>query len=182
MTVTPEPGDYACVPVGGLAGPLISIGEWLNGSAFGRYDHAYVYVGNPPGRPEARWGYKVQAEPGGAQIRTLNSQADVDMGALWSTGKITLTPAQRDAIVRAAMSYIGTPYSFLDYFALAAHRLRLHPLDNILKARIASTKTLICSQLVDRAFADAGVHLFAGRWEGYCTPADLAALIPGGHP
>jgi hypothetical protein len=176
ITLIPEPGDFACVPVGGLAGPLISFGEWLNGSAFGHYDHAYIYVGNPAGRPPARYGYKAQAEPGGAQIRPLNSYADQDLGALWSTGKIALTPAQRDAIVAAALRYLGTPYSFLDYAALAAHRLGV-PAPG-LRSYIASTGHVICSQYDDQCYADAGVHLFTdGRWPGYVTPADLAALV-----
>jgi hypothetical protein len=37
---------------------------------------------------------------------------------------------------------------------------------------------MICSQLVDQCYQDAGVHLFAdGRWPGDVTPADLYRLI-----
>ncbi len=33
---------------------------------------------------------------------------------------------------------------------------------------------MICSQLVDQSYQDAGVHLFSdGRWSGYVTPGAL---------
>jgi hypothetical protein len=98
---------------------------------------------------------------------------------LWSAGRIPLTGPQRDAICLAARGYIGTPYSWLDYLAIAAHRLRI-PVPG-LRRFIESDKSMICSQLVDRVYADAGVHLFSGVWPGYVTPADLARRIMEGH-
>jgi hypothetical protein len=66
----------------------------------------------------------------------------------------------------------GVGYSFLDYDAIAAHRLHL-PVPG-LRAYIGSTGHLICSQLCDQAYADVGAHLYAdGRWPGYVTPLDL---------
>jgi hypothetical protein len=65
----------------------------------------------------------------------------------------------------------GVGYSFLDYLALAAHRLRI-PAPG-LKRRIASSKHLICSQLCDAAYADEGCRLFSGVWPGYVTPLGL---------
>lgn len=159
----PLPGDFACVSVGGAGGFLVGLGERLCGDAFTQYQHAFVYTGD---------GEVVQAEPAGAQVARLTGHRET----LWSSGKIPLTPAQRQAIVRAALGYVGTPYSWLDYVAIGLHRLHV-PAPG-LKRYIASTKHMMCSQLVDQCYADAGVHLFAdGRWPGYVTPADLAARL-----
>lgn len=162
--MTPQIGDFAVLPIAGQAGKLISIGEFLNGSAFGHFDHAEIYVGG---------NQTMGAYPGGARLVTM--PADQSQW-LWSTGHIELNNAQRTAIVANAMECAGIPYSALDYFALVAHRLHI-PAPQ-LKAYIASTRHLICSQLVDLCYNNAGVHLFNdGRWPGYVTPADLAAVI-----
>jgi cell wall-associated NlpC family hydrolase len=164
--MTPQPGDFAVIPIPGAAGKLISIGEWLNGDGFGDYDHAEIYVGN---------NQTIGAYPGGAALLGL---PEIQSGWLWSTGHITLTDAERAGIVSQAMACRGVPYSSLDYFALAAHRLHIPA--PLLKNYVASTKHMICSQLVDYCFMQAGVHLFTdGRWPGYVTPANLAAVING---
>lgn len=168
-----QPGDFICLPIAGEVGKLISIGEWLNGDAFGRFDHAEIYVGMAD--PNAPLGYTMGAYPGGARLYPVPGNQE---GWLWSSGKIALTDAQRAAIVLKALSCKGVPYSAADYFALAAHRLHI-PAPH-LKEYIASSGHMICSQLVDWCYMEAGVHLFEdGRWPGYVTPADLAALIGG---
>jgi hypothetical protein len=89
---------------------------------------------------------------------------------------VELTDEQRAAVAGAARGYVGVGYSFLDYAAIAAHRFRL-PIP-WLRKYVASSKHLICSALVDKCLQDAGVQLWDdGRWNGYVTPADLAALI-----
>src|SRR5262249_2112897 len=144
--------------MGGAGGVLVGLGERLCGDAFSEYQHAFVYTGG---------GRIVQAEPGGAAESALGGYGRV----LWSTGRIDLTGLQRQYIVKAALSFVGTPYSWLDYAAIAAHRLRL-PVAG-LRDFIASTKHVICSQLVDQCYLDAGTHLFSdGRWPGDVTPAD----------
>lgn len=163
--IPPLPGDFEVVPIGGTGGRLIHLGQILNGSGFSDYEHARLYLG----------GNKVvEAEPGGARIVDWTPSD----GGLWSTGLIVPDDACRMRIVRFGEQCDGVGYSGLDYFALAAHRFRLHPVDNILKARVASSNHLICSQLVDYCYMMAGYHLFDdGRWEGYVTPADLAGLL-----
>jgi cell wall-associated NlpC family hydrolase len=162
----PQPGDFAVCGVAGDTGKLIALGEWLNGDAFTQYQHAFVYIGD---------GQIVEAEPGGARRRPVTGHT----AELWSSGIIQLSAAQRDAIVKAATGYLGTPYSAADYFALAAHRLRI-PAPG-LRAYVASSGHMICSQLVDQCYQDAGVHLFTdGRWPGYVTPAALAGLLEHG--
>ncbi|MFJ1757678.1 hypothetical protein [Kitasatospora sp. NPDC088134] len=163
---SPLPGDFAVVRMGGRTGRLIRIGQFLNGDGFADYEHAFVHVGD---------GQLVEAQPGGAELRPLTVYDGYPVR--WSTGRIPLTEAQRTAIVTAAHHYLGTPYSFADYLALAAARLHL-PAGSLLRGYVASSKHMICSQLVDQCYQDAGVHLFTDhRWPGYVTPADLADLL-----
>ncbi|WTJ79432.1 hypothetical protein OG335_20590 [Kitasatospora sp. NBC_01539] len=150
----------------GRVGRLIRIGQWLNGDGFADYEHAFIYVGD---------GQLVEAQPGGAELRPVSVYDGHP--ALWSTGRYTLTDGQRAALVTAARGYVGVPYSVADYFALAAHRFRL-PFSPLLKGYVADSRHMICSQLVDQCYLDAGVHLFSdGRWPGYVTPADLWSLL-----
>lgn len=167
VEVRPLPGDFAVVRMGGRGGRAIRIGQWLNGDGFADFEHAFVYVGNEE---------LVEAQPGGAELRPLSVYTD-GRPVRWSTGRFPLTDHQRRAIVAAALGYVGTPYSVVDYFALAAHRFHL-PVGPLLRAYVADSRHMICSQLVDQCYQDAGVHLFSdGRWPGYVTPADLANLL-----
>jgi hypothetical protein len=166
-----KPADYAILPIAGAAGKLISIGEWLDGDGFGTYDHAEIFVGGADAN--APLGYTMGAYPGGATLVPVPANQE---GWLWSSGHISLTDDERAKICSLALACKGIPYSSLDYFALAAHRLHIPA--PYLKSYVASSKHLICSQLVDLCYCDAGVHLFNdGRWPGYVTPADLANLI-----
>lgn len=160
----PQPGDFAVVTAGGLPGQIVHLAELANGSGpYADYQHTFIYLGE---------NQIIQAEPKGANYATLTSHAKT----LWSTGKFNLSAEQRDKICDAARGYVGTPYSFLDYLALALHRFHV-PVPH-LKAYISTTRHMICSQLVDQCYLDAGVHLFAdGRWPGFVTPADLAKLL-----
>jgi hypothetical protein len=170
----PRPGDFCCVPVSGATGLGIEIGQWLDGDKFQPYDHAEIYTGQPDGA--GPHGYTIGAYPGGAARRPLPCPAARLPGSLWSSGLIALTAAQRAGIVTWAHAHLGTPYSFLDYAALTAHRL--HMPGRWLRRYIASTGHEICSQYVDAAYAAAGVHLFTdGRWPGFVTPGDLAGVL-----
>jgi cell wall-associated NlpC family hydrolase len=165
VTTNPQPGDFAVTSITGSVGFLISVGEYLNGSRFGHWDHAFVYVGDDQ---------LVEAEPGGARIASLDEYASRPVA--WSTGHIELTDAQRTKVVAAARGYAGVGSSAADYFAIAAPRFHL-PVPG-LKDFVADSKHLICSQLVDKCYQDAGVQLFRDqRWNGYVTPADLGVLV-----
>ncbi len=163
--MTPLPGDFAVVSMGGQGGVLISAMEEIAYDHSTHWDHAFVYVGN---------GMIVQAEPSGA--------CKVPLGAyqytIWSSGILFPTAAQRTAIVTAAERYAAqkTGYSYLDYAAIAGHRFRL-PVPG-LKDYIADTGHEICSQLVDQCWLDGGYHLFDDkRWPGYVSPYDLGTLL-----
>lgn len=158
---TPQPGDIGLTSITGPVGRLIRFGQWLNGEGFGPWEHAFVVL---PG------GQLIEAMPGGADVAPLSTYDDREVLYVSPAG---LTDAQRKAICDCALRYRGVPYSFLDYLALAAHRLRL-PVPG-LRRYVESTGHMICSQLADRAYLDAGQHLFGdGRWPGYVTPMGIA--------
>lgn len=159
------PGDFCCVSGGGDMGKLIVLGQRLCGNeAFAEYGHAFIYIGD---------NMIVEAAPDGARKALLRHDYRLQT---WSSGIIRLTDGERAAIVASAAMLIGRGYSWLDYWAIGMHRRHI-PAPG-LKAYIASTKRLICSELVDQAYLDAGVHLFDdGRWSGYVVPADLAGLL-----
>ncbi len=161
----PLPGDFAVIRIAGEAGRLIRLGQWLNGDGYADYEHAFICVGD---------GELVEAEPGGARLSPLT---EYDGGRpCWSTGRIEVTDEQREALVAAAHHYIGVPYSFLDYGSIALARFHLRP--PIVKRYVADTHHMICSQLVDQCYQDAGIHLFDdGRIPGDVTPGDLYRLI-----
>lgn len=173
--MSPQLGDYACRKMGGTPGKLISLGELLNGDGFSEYDHAEIFVGKAD--RNGPFGYTMGAYPGGARLVPLSAdQLETGHGFLWSSGKIPLSDVERQRIVYNALLCRGIGYSSADYFALALHRFRLDVPE--LKGFIASTHSMICSQLVDWCYMTAGVKLFQdGRWPGYVTPAALADLI-----
>ncbi|MFE1174083.1 hypothetical protein [Streptomyces sp. NPDC058773] len=160
----PLPGDIGLTRISGLTGRLIRFGQWLNGDGFADYEHAFLVL------PDDRL---LEAQPGGARIAPLTAYDGAHVLYVCPEG---LTERRRTALCTAATAYVGVPYSFLDYLAIAAHRFHL-PLPG-LRRYVASTRHMICSQLVDQVYQDAGVHLFAdGRWPGYVTPMALYGLL-----
>lgn len=170
----PRPGDFCCVPVCGVAGLGISVGQFLDGDRWSDYRHTEVFVGQAD--QAGPHGYTVSTYPDGPGKVALPCQPAKLPGSLWSSGLIELTGEQRVAITAWALENQRTGYSVLDYAALALHRLGMS--DPGLRRYIASTGHQICSQFVDTAYAENDVHLFEdGRWAGFVTPADLAQLL-----
>ena len=165
------PGDFAAVHMHDDTSGLIHIGEILNGDGFRNYEHAITYLG---GQEDLI----IEAEPSGAKIVPMHYNIE---DCLWSTGisRLSLTVSQAFRIDEIANTLKGTPYSWLDYWALAMHRLRI-PAPG-LRDYIGSTGHMICSQMVDTIRLMMRDHLFDDdRWPGYVTPVDLANLISGG--
>ena len=157
---TPSPGDIGLTQIHGDVGLGIRTAQWLDGDGFVDYEHAFVHTGG---------GWIVEAEPGGARVG--HTAEYVHNTVLW----LSCPTEYGAAVAAAAEAYVGVPYSFLDYGAIAARRLHL-PVPG-LREYIGDTGHMICSQLADRAAADGGWHLFAdGRWPGYVTPGDLYRL------
>jgi uncharacterized protein YycO len=162
----PRPGDIGLTTITGPVGTAIRLGQWLNGDGFSQFEHAFVVVSDTE---------LVEAMPGGARIAPL-TEYDGRHVAYVAPGN--LTDGQRILIAECARQLVGTPYSFADYAALAAHRFHL-PLPG-LRQYVADSRHMICSQLADEAYRRAGIALFTDRrWPGYVTPADLWQLLGG---
>lgn len=162
------PGDFAAVRTSDWSSGLIRVGEWLNGDGFENYEHAITYVGGSNDMI-------LEAEPRGAGIAPMHYAPEA---CLWSTGspKLALTDAQRSRVFEIAKVLEGTPYSWLDYFAIATHRLHM-PAPG-LQDFIQDSRHMICSQMVDYVRQSLDFQLFNdNRWDGYVTPEDLANLI-----
>lgn len=162
-----KPGDIGLVRISGWVGFLIRLGQWLCGSGFANFEHAFVYVGNSQ---------VVEAQPGGACIAELSKYAGATVRVIPApTAEIGARVAHEAKLF--AIAKVG--YSALDYDYIAIRR-RLKFLGFLLpflKGRIATSKRMICSQLADAAADYAGWHLFSdGRWTGDCTPGDLEQL------
>lgn len=157
----PQPGDIGLTQIGGRVGFAIRFGQLLDGDGFANYEHAFVWIGG---------GNLVEAEPGGAR------QANIREYATDTVEWLRCPPDLGSAVAAAALTLVGVPYSFLDYAAIAAHRLHI-PYPQ-LKTYIASSGHMICSQLCDRAAQLGGWHLYNDdRWPGYITPGDIWKLV-----
>jgi len=146
------------VPMGGTGGRIIRPLQWLNGDGFNDFEHAFVAL---PGN------MIIEAEPGGARIVPLHYT-----NVHWCEGIYGLLSATARDVEMAAAGLRGVPYSWLDYGALAAHRLHV-PVPG-LRGFIAASGHEICSQLADELYLRLGAHIFEdGRWPGYVTPGAL---------
>lgn len=179
---TYEPGSFFVVEVTGWAGAAIYLAQFLARSQ-SVYGHAGVIVDAD--------GTAVEAAPGGAFLGNISAYAGRAMLisdapvqeeiARRMTSAPGVNPSEWEPIVRgkvavSAQTLIGTPYSALDYLALAA--LHLHLPSRWIRQRVESSGHLICSALCDRAYQRAGIELFDdGRLPGDVMPADLAAWI-----
>lgn len=176
----PQPGDLCVCKISGAGGIAIDLAEWFSGArAFSHWDHVRIALGN---------GMVLQAEPGGAQIIPHDPQP----GELWSTGlpDLALDATQQAQVWELGHQLQGTPYSALDYWALAAHRMdipdwKLWPdpaADGLvtLQQYIQNSSHQMCSQLADYMRLRLGSHLFMDdRWPGYVTPWDIGHRIVG---
>jgi cell wall-associated NlpC family hydrolase len=146
---------------------------FVRGGSF--WTHAGLYLGN---------GKIIEAQPGGARICDFSPEYDHAM-VLWSDAPIQRELAAhpgdpwgieeelRAAVVAAASKLENTPYSFLDYLSVAAVEWKWPGWEK-LRGYVQSSGHLICSALVDRAYMNAGVHLFDDRrLPGDVTPGDL---------
>lgn len=122
-------------------------------------NHAYVYVDET---------HIIEAEGHGA-VPSLASKYD---GHQKAESDYPLTAWQQRQVVLQAVKLEGTPYGFLDIFVLFLMSFGLRW--GWLIDRVQSSRTLICSQLVDRAYRNAGIQLFDDhRPDGLVTPGDL---------
>lgn len=162
-----QPADFAVAHLKGMVGRGITYAQRLSGSPgyASVMDHAFIATGR---------GTVIEAMPGGAIESPLSKYADYEL--VWSTDLFPLSGEQRTIIVAKAYRLLKTPYSDLDYLALAAHRFHI-PAPG-LRGFIADQGHMICSQLVDACYQAGDFQLFSdGRWNGYVAPADLDILL-----
>jgi cell wall-associated NlpC family hydrolase len=148
---------------------ISSAQAFVRGGSF--YSHAGLYLGD---------GKIIEAMPSGARICDFSPAYD-HATVLWSDAPIQRALASgvvdeaelRARVVEEARKLEGTPYSYSDYLAIAAVEWKWPGWEK-LRSYVASSGRLICSALVDRAFLNAGVHLFDDRrLPGDVTPGDL---------
>jgi len=158
--VTPGPGWIGLVRIHGAAGIGIRAAQWLNGDGYADFEHAFGMVDAET---------LIEAEPGGSRLRPLSQYGGESIMWLRCPGHLA------QAVAAQFRGMVGIPYSFLDYDALALHRLHI-PAPG-LRAYIRDSGHAICSQLVDEGARRGGWQLFDDqRWEGYCTPGALRKL------
>lgn len=161
----PLPGDIGLSRTPGVVGFLISLGQLLLGDP-SPFTHTFIVID----------GTRVLgAQPGGARYGSLKRYIDEDK-AVFTTGRIPLTKEQRDSIVAEANKLLGTPYSYLDYLAIALHRF--HVRFAFIEDYILNSGHMICSQLTDEVYRRAGIQLFDdGRLPHDVTPGDIANML-----
>ncbi|HEY6926576.1 MAG TPA: hypothetical protein VI653_24035 [Steroidobacteraceae bacterium] len=180
-----RPGDLMFTTIPGIGGKLIALGEKINDKSVTwdvakKVQHVGVVTSScyrwPP--RGAAGPLLVQAMPAGAE--------EVEIGSdYWNPSCIYVRPGYKSEytpprVAQFARSYIGVPYSFLDYAAIAGrHMLALKPTQRTLFDRyVSSTKHMICSQLADQALSDANFHVFDdGRIPQDVTPAALYSAL-----
>jgi len=182
-----RPGDILFGPIGGFFPGVVPVGvgqvalagrkERISWRRWWNIRHVGVIVGTPAGLVYPRF---VQAMPGGAECVTVTEDQ-------WTSKHVYIRPEyvddQANAVVAAASASVGTPYNFLTYLALALRAAGVS--SSRLSDYITSTRTMMCSQLVDQALADAGFHVFDdGRLPQDVVPSELFLKLmsmPGRH-
>lgn len=159
------PGTFGLTQIGGLLGALIVLGQLLVGDG-SKYTHAFIVLDD---------GTVMEAMPSGARIRPLADSLDRPAPIAFSWA-VPLTAPQRAAIVAEARACEGVRYGFSAYLHLVLSRLGIRW--GWLVRYLERSGRMICSQLVDHAYARAGVQLFDdGRAPFDVTPGDLANLL-----
>lgn len=172
----PQAGDIGFGVIPGAPGAFVALGQLILADA-SRYTHAYVVTG-PRDEPE-QVDMLVEAMPSGARVWPMAGR----VAPRYRYARVPMTDGQRAAFVAAAGRYVGRGYGFSTYLYLAAAQWGLPRA--LLRKRVSNNGRMICSQLVDQALADAGVHLFDdGRIPQDVTPGDLLyalQVMPGVH-
>lgn len=173
-----KPGSFFLTRQTGRTGRLVAAGQSLVRGA-STYTHSGIVLDG---------GQVLEGLPGGARISPIEKLTDAgpvlvcDRPVQSYVASHPFVAAQdgevewwiRRRVVEQARLLEGTPYSWLDYVAIAMAEWHI-PGWQLVRRRVESSEHLICSALVDRAYQWAGIELFDdGRLCGDVTPWDLA--------
>ena len=164
MNTSLRRGMFGLTQIGGLTGFFIRTGQVLVGDA-SRWTHAFIVIDDQT---------ILEAQPTGARLAPLSSV--LDGRPIAASYAIRLTSEESARIADVSMKYVGVKYGFSAYLHLA---LTFVGIDSArLRKYLSTNRRLICSQLVDQIYHDAGIHLFDdGRAHYDVTPGDLANLL-----
>ena len=152
MTYQPQLGDYGCVSTSSFIGFLIQLGTMT------KYNHAFIYVGN---------NQIIEAMPGGVRLSPVSKYENI----AWNRHE-EIADAQRDLIVKEALTHLGNKYSFIDYLAIIM-RMTGFMAPYWLTNRLAKSSNTICSELVARVYRKIGLTIEGDKPDYYITPSDL---------
>ena len=161
---SPAPGDFMVVATPGWQAHAIRL---ITRSPV---NHAVLMT--EPGRV-------IEEDPGGAREDNLSNYDG--MFQRWSN--LLATDQERDAVVAAARTHLGVGYSWLDDACIGLADLLGWRVPTPVRSRLCRPDRLMCSQLVDTAYKEAGFSLFKdGRIPGDVAPGDLLDIIEGRKP
>lgn len=151
----PKPGDFMLVATPGWQARGIRI------VTHSPVNHGVVLIDDT---------HIIEADPSGARINDL---AVYDgMPQWWSVRDAS--DRQRSVIVAAAYSHVGDPYSWIDDACIGLTDILGVHVPPYVRERLGRSDRLMCSQLIDRCWFQAGIHLFDdGRLDGDVSPGDL---------
>lgn len=186
-----KPGMFGLTEISGVTGKLVRLGQRIVERQDYKFTHAFLVVDNER---------IIEAEPGGARFAPISKYEDrpdvvfsdlpiqlavAEARAAWDKVgySFALPDAEtayenilRNRVVRFGDQCEGIPYSYLDYFSLALERFNVHIA--AVQHRVQRDDRMICSQLVDWAYMQVGIHLFDdGRLPQDVTPGDLEGYI-----
>lgn len=168
-TGTPQAGDILLTIITGPVGLFVRVGQWITGDG-APYQHTALVVDDH--------GTTVEAMPGRDGVRRNNVERYDNHRTCYV--RVDMPEETRWVVAGAGLSLLHSRYSYSQYLSLALLGVGIKP--KRLRRYIASSKRVICSQLVDLAFQKARVQLFDdGRESGDVTPGDLFNDITAPH-
>lgn len=152
-------GQFAVTATSGIAARLI---RWATRSTV---NHAILCVGDG--------GECVEATPRG--VKTTNASAYPR--AIWSDEDIT--DDQTTAICRYGTTHLGEEYGWVTIAAIVLELAHIKP--RWLLRWLRDPDSVICSELVARAYDAAGITLVSSEYIGRVRPDELLAVINQTH-